>query len=104
MGNYSVELLPAAYDDLNEIFNYILIDNPTAAESMLDKIMTSLHRLENFPKSGVSVMDHYLKNFNFRMIIIEAYIAFYRLVDNKVYVYRILHSARDYVDLLKYTK
>jgi len=42
MEKYNVELLPAAYADLDEIFDYILVENPQAAERTLDKIMDSL--------------------------------------------------------------
>jgi toxin ParE1/3/4 len=104
MTNYNVELLPAAYKDLDEIFDYILLDNPTAAESMLNKIMTSLHRLEDFPNSGTKLINESLKYYNFRMVIIEPYVAFYRLIDRTVYIYRILHGARDYIRILKNTK
>ena len=39
--------------------------------------------------------------FNFRMVNVEPYIAFYRFIDGKVYIYRILHGARDYIRILK---
>ncbi|MEW6697924.1 MAG: type II toxin-antitoxin system RelE/ParE family toxin [Bacillota bacterium] len=101
MGNYSVELLPAAYDDLDEIFDYILLDSPITARKTLDHIINSLRRLEDFPYSGVRVTDKSLRHFSIRMVIIEPYVAFYRFINNKVYVYRILHGARDYVNLIK---
>jgi plasmid stabilization system protein ParE len=101
MGNYEVELLPVAYTDLDEIFDYIMADNPGAAVETLDNIIGSLRRLENFPQSGAPLLERSLKKFNFRMVFIDPYIAFYRFIDNKVYVYRILHGARDYRLLLK---
>jgi len=39
MEKYDVELLPVAYADLDEIFDYIMADNPQAAAEMLDTIM-----------------------------------------------------------------
>mgnify|MGYP001221652326 CR=1 FL=1 len=83
MVNCKVELLPAAYEDLDEIFDYILLDNPVAAENMLDKILTSLRCLEQFPNSGVKIIDESLKYYNFRILIIEPYAAFYRLIDKR---------------------
>ncbi|ADG81839.1 RelE/StbE family addiction module toxin [Thermincola ferriacetica] len=103
MEKYEVELLPAAYTDLDEIFDYIMVDNTQAAAGMLDNIMQALRRLENFPHSGTPLLNSSLKKFDFRMIIIEPYIAFYRLINNKVVVYRILHGARNYPHLLKGT-
>lgn len=98
---FSVVLLPAAYGDLDEIFDYILLDNPTAAESMLTKIMASLRRLEDFPNSGVKITAKSLRHYNFRMVVVDPYIAFYRFIDNVVYVYRILHGSMDYLQVLK---
>jgi plasmid stabilization system protein ParE len=104
MDRYNVELLPAAYSDLDEIFDYIMVDNPSAAAKMLDNIIKWLQRLETYPHSGVPLLDRSLKKFQFRMVIVDPYIAFYRIIDNKVFVYRILHGARDYSHLLKIGK
>ena len=101
MTNYEVDLLPAAYSDLDEIFDYILVGNSQAAAEILDRIMNSLHRLENYPHSGAPLFDRSLKKFNFRMVIVAPYIIFYRFLDNKILVYRILHGARNYPHLLK---
>jgi len=101
MEKYEVELLPAAYTDLDEIFDYIMADNPQAATEMLDNIMRSLRRLENFPYSGAPLLDRTMKKFDFRMVIIDPYIAFYRFIKNKVIIYRILHCARNFPHLLK---
>jgi toxin ParE1/3/4 len=101
MAKFEVTLLPAAYSDLDEIFDYILADNPGAAEKLLAKIMQSLRRLEDLPLSGAPLLKHSLREFEFRMVIINPYIAFYRFIDNKVYVYRVLHGARDYKSLLE---
>ena len=101
MKKYNVELLPAAYADLDEIFDYIMPDSLQAAKETLDNIMSSLHRLENFPQSGVPLTERSMKNFNFKMVITNPYIVFYRFIDGKVIIYRILYCARNYSYLLK---
>jgi len=98
---YDIELLPAAYSDLDEIFDYIMLDNPKAAGRMLDNIMRSLRRLENYPHSGAPLLEQSLKKFTFRMVVVDPYVVFYRFINNKVFVYRILHGARNYAYLLK---
>jgi toxin ParE1/3/4 len=98
---YKVELLPTAWDDLQEIFDYISINSPKSAENTLRKIIGSLRRLEQFPNSGVYTPDHELKKYGFRMIIATPYISFYRLIDNIVFIYHIIHGAKNYSDLLK---
>jgi plasmid stabilization system protein ParE len=101
MTQYKVELLPAAYSDLDEIFDYILAENPQAAMEMLNRIMNSLRHLQIYPNSGAPLFERSLKKLNFRMVIVTPYIAFYRFLNNKVLVYRILHGTRSYTHLLK---
>ena len=101
MEKYDVELLPAAYADLDEIFDYIMVDSTQAATEMLDSITESLRRLENFPHSGAPLLDRSMQKFNFKIVVIDPYIAFYRFIDDKVIIYRILHCARNYTHLLK---
>jgi len=101
MEKYNVELLPVADEDLDQIFNYILSDNPQAAIKLLDNIIYSLQRLIEFPHSGTPLTGCSLEKFNFRMVIINPYIAFYRAIENKVLVYHVLHCARNYAHLLK---
>lgn len=101
MAKNEVVLLPAAYSDLDEIFDYILTDNPLAANRILQDILKSLSRLEYHPYSGSPLVERPLNKFHFRMVVISPYIAFNRVIDNKVFVYRILHGARHYSHLLK---
>lgn len=101
MKKFDIELLPAAYADLDEIFDYIMADNLSAAAKILDNIMQALRHLENFPNSGALLSEPFLMKFDFRMVIVEPYLAFYRFIDNKVYIYRVLHGSRNYLDLLK---
>lgn len=101
MKSHKIDLLPEAMNDLDEIFDYILLDNPIAAENMLEKIYSSLQKLTFFPKAGVRLNHTIIKHYAFRMIVIELYVAFYRVIDEKVYIYRILHGSRDYLQILK---
>lgn len=104
MKSYKVELLPAANSDLDDIFNYILVDSPRAAEKVLEGIISSLKHLENFPYAGTKLLEESLDHFEFRMIVFDPYIAFYRVFENTVIIYRILHGARDYIQILKSEK
>ena len=101
MQKYRVELLPAAWEDLQEIFDYIFLKSPKAAENTLDRIMRSLRKLEQFPNAGVYAPDDELKKYGFRMIIASPYISFYRFIDNTIFIYHIFHGAKNYSDSLK---
>ena len=98
---YKVELLTTAWDDLQEIFDYISLNSPKSAESTLKKIMDSLRRLEQFPNSGAYAPDIELKKYGFRMVVSKPYISFYRLINNTVFIYHVVHGAKNYSDLLK---
>lgn len=101
MEKYNVIFLPEAYKDLDDIFDYILLDNHSQAEFILAKIIDSISTLEAFPLIGKKLIHKSLNYYNFRMIIIDPYIAFYRFIDDVVYIYRILHGARDYINTLE---
>lgn len=101
MKAYKILFLKAAYRDLDTIFDYIALDNPSSADSILNKIFKSLANLETFPLSGTKIIHNSLKNYEFQMIIVQPYIVFYRVVDDIIYIYRILHGYRDYVNILK---
>lgn len=100
MTKYSVEILPVAYKDLDSIFDFILLENPTNSKKILDKIMTSLQILEDYPFSNQIIYHKSLLYYNFRALIVAPYIVFYRVLDNKVFVYRILHEATNYINIL----
>lgn len=101
MQSYRVELLPAAWEDLQGIVDYISMENPQAAEKMFEGIMKSLKRLEDFPNSGVCPPDQELEKMGYRMVISPPYISFYRVIGAIVYVYHIVHGAREYAQLFE---
>ena len=101
MGKYKVELLPAAWDDLQEIFDYIFLDNPKVAENVIDTIIKSLRILEDFPNAGSYPSDIELKRHGFKMVVCPPYISFYRVIEDTALVYHIVHGKRSYSNLFK---
>lgn len=102
MEKYKVELLASAWDDLQEIFEYILLENSKeAAEKILVKIIKSLRKLEAFPNSNTIVPDKKLKMLGIRMVVSSLYLSFYRVIKDKVLIYHIVHGARKYRDLFE---
>lgn len=101
MQKFKVELLPSAWDDLEDISNYLSIKDSDLANRITGKIINSLRKLENFPNAGAYVPDDELRKNNFRMVISSPYISFYKFIDNIVFVYHIVHGAKEYSSLLK---
>lgn len=101
MGNYKIEILQIAREDIGEIFFYIAAESPALALAMTEKITDKIDTLAEFPLIGKIVPDNELAKQEYRMLIINSYIVFYKIIDDEVVVYRVLHGMRDYPDLLK---
>jgi plasmid stabilization system protein ParE len=96
METYDVQFLQEALDDLEEIVLYIAQDSRQAALRMHDKIIDKANDLTVFPKRGRLVPDKKMSAAGYRMLGIKPYIAFYRVVERNVFVYRVLHGAANY--------
>jgi plasmid stabilization system protein ParE len=96
METYDVQFLQEALDDLEEIVLYIAQDSRAAALRMHDTIIEKANDLSTFPKRGRLVPDLKMSKAGYRMLGIKPYIAFYRIVDRNVFIYRVLHGARNY--------
>ena len=101
MDNFNIEFLPIAYTDLDGIFDYIIMDSIKEANLMLERIMNSLERLKRFPLSGKRLIHRSLNYYNFRIIIVNPYIVFYRIIEDTIYIYRVLHGSSDYIKILE---
>ena len=91
-----MHFLQEAVDDLEEIVLYIAQDSRAAALRMHDRIIEKSNDLEIFPKRGRLVSDRKMAAAGYRMLGIKPYIAFYRIVDRNVFIYRVLHGATNY--------
>ena len=96
METYDVQFLKEALDDLEEIILYIAQDSRQAALRMHDQIMEKANDLAVFPKRGRLISDKKMVAAGYRMLGIKPYIAFYRVVDRNVFIYRVLHGATNY--------
>lgn len=93
-----MQIAPAASQDLQDIKDYIETElaNPTAALSVLSRIMKGIRRLATFPDSGVSLSSRIDIQTDYRFLVCGNYLVFYRHVDDTVFVLRVLYSRRDY--------
>ncbi len=97
---FEIRYLPTAENDLDDIFDYIMMDNPSAAVSMLEKFNRSISQLAFNPELGVAPKDDRLKKLGYRMLIIGKYLVFYVVKANTVQIRKIIHGARQYSFLL----
>ncbi len=101
MSKYKLSILQIAREDIGEIFFYIAADSPKSALAMTDKIINKIDTLAELPFIGKIVPDNELAKHEYRMLIIDSYIIFYKVFNDEVVVYRVLHGMQDYPDLLK---
>ena len=104
VSKYKLKITPKAFDDLDEIYDYITnkLFNAKAAENLLDEIENSIMRLRDFPLSCGLVNDENLKKKGYRKLIVANYIAFF-IVDEKgkqVVIMRVLYGRRQYEELI----
>jgi len=97
---YTIRLLSLAEQDFTEIIEYILAENQTAALSTASKIEHNLKLLESNPHLGRIPNDEELEKLGYRYLIVLDYLIFYKIEARTIFVYRIIHGARDYKPLL----
>ena len=97
---YTVRFLRAAEEDFNDILSYISAENRVAAETTATKIERSLARLSDHPYLGRIPEEEDLIRLGYRFLVVENYLIFYTLEDQRIWVHRILHGARNYIKLL----
>jgi toxin ParE1/3/4 len=98
----NVVFLPAAQQDLAELFSYIHneLQNPTAATNIAAKILQRSQSLGNFPELGASLGNIDERLSEYRYLVVDNYLVIYR-VANQVSVVRILYARSDYLQLLR---
>ncbi|MFZ3102138.1 MAG: type II toxin-antitoxin system RelE/ParE family toxin [Desulfitobacteriaceae bacterium] len=102
MSKHRITILQVAREDIAEIYFYIATDSPKLSLAMIDKIADKIDTFAKFPLVGKIVPDNELAKQEYRRLIIDSYIAFYKVIGDGVVVYRVLHGMRDYPDLLIY--
>lgn len=98
----NVHLSEKAQNDLIEIKTYIEKEllNPSAALTTVRKITKSLKILQSHPYIAAPLSSIIDIQSNYRFIVSENYMSFYRVCDNEVYIDRILYAHRDYIRIL----
>ena len=93
---------PESLCDLQEIKRYIKseLHNPTAASRITKAILDGCAQLKQFPEMGVSIGAKTGYETDLRMLIVERYIALYRIETDNVSVGRIINARQDYIRIL----
>lgn len=101
---YEIVITEPAKDDLEEILSYISVDlsAPKSTIDMLNKIENIFENLSGNPLMYPLCDIDNLKIRNYRKVVINNYLMFYRVDKNKkkVYVMRFVYGRRDYINFI----
>jgi plasmid stabilization system protein ParE len=88
--------------DMEQIFDYIAVElcNPTAAIKQINDFEKAFDSVASFPDRCPYINNEYVKDKSLRKLVVNNYIAFYRVRDNEIQVVRVLYGMCNYEDLL----
>jgi toxin ParE1/3/4 len=86
-----------ALDQLDEIAEYIALDNPAAASALVRAVFSKVDRLQQFPHSGREPPE--LPDSIYREVVSSPCRIFYRLEENVVFI---VHVMREEMQLRQY--
>ncbi|MBV7300142.1 type II toxin-antitoxin system RelE/ParE family toxin [Enterovibrio paralichthyis] len=82
-----------ALSDLNDIAEYIALENVVAAKHLVQTVFASVERLEHFPESGRTPPE--LENLSYREVIVNPCRVFYKQEGDKVFILFVMRVERD---------
>ena len=88
-----VEILPIAQEDVDRALIYIAANDPAAADRMLEELLAALDQGSHFPSSGIeTVVAGKNRSRIYRRLYVHPYNIYYRIIDEKIIVMRVLHE------------
>ena len=98
---FIVKITQNAENDLNEIMNYISQNNPRTALVIMERIISKIESLDQFPYRGGYVPELLARNIkDFRKITETPWNIYYKINDNIVNVLAVIDSRRNFKDIL----
>jgi toxin ParE1/3/4 len=92
-----------AEEDLAGMFQYIsdVLLNTNAAYNIVDKILDLSQKLSRFPELGANLKTIDATLDNHRYLIADNYLIVYKVVDQEVFILRVIYARSDYARLLQ---
>ena len=102
MPNYIIQFSAEAKKDLTNIFNYIFysLNEPNIAKKKIEKIKLAIYNLKTNPEIYPIIQEDILSKYDLRKIVIDNHIIFYTVLNNTIYIVRILYARRNWISLL----
>ena len=98
----AVQFSPQALNDLREIKRYIGVEleNDIAAEDTLRRIVKRIRGLATFPNMGALLSSVVETEKDYRFLVCDNYLVFYRCEEDTVFIIRVLYGRSDYMRIL----
>jgi len=95
-------LSEAAYYDMDNIFSYVSQDKKKAAEMLCSRLYNAIAQLADFPEKGAVLPEEDAPGAErgYRRIVQNPYIIFYRVLDDKIVIARVLHGRQNWLQSL----
>ena len=92
-------LSPEALQDLQDVWDFVAADNPTAADKLEDTFFEMFEQLARHPKMGHTRSD--LTEREVRFWPVGSYLIVYRSLPAALQIVGVLHGARDVVEIIR---
>ena len=92
---YTLRYLPVALDDLRSILDFIAQDNPSRAASFIEQLDKKIGLLEEQPLLGRTPRNPKLREYGYRVLILDAYLVFYIVRGKTIEIHRVIHGSRN---------
>ncbi|MGD0568891.1 MAG: type II toxin-antitoxin system RelE/ParE family toxin [Candidatus Sulfotelmatobacter sp.] len=83
---------PEAVADLDEIWDFIAVDNPNTADGLIAEILDAINHLVSFPKQGHKRPD--LTSRPLRFTLVREYLIAYAPNEKPLWVVAVMHGRR----------
>ena len=97
-----IHYAPESRRGLDDIWDYIVseLQNRSAAERVIDRIMDVIDPLKHFAEMGTPLSSIADVGTDYRFLVSGNYMVFYRVQGNDVYTDRVLYGCSDYMSVL----
>ena len=94
---HKIVYLPLAEDDILAAVDYIAdkLDNPSAAEALLNELDKTAQSLSRFPYAGEPYYSERPMRDELRKVPVKGYMLYYHVTEDSVEIRRFIHGRRD---------
>lgn len=98
MPKRNVILLNEARLELRDIATYHKLKvEPDSARKITNRILDALDKLADFSEMGMVPTSKLIAEAGYRVLIVDAYLCFYSVIGDIVFVFHIVHASTDYI-------